>query len=330
MKDKERIIVFDGLYGKLCDKYISYKKNLGYDFGVKTACAIRNMDRFFKNYHTGTLKLTKEMVLSFTAYRENESLKTQHYRMCLIRQFAIFLARLGYDAYVLPVRFVKIGKTFTPYIFTYDEISRIIKASDNLKIRKQSPCRHLIGPVLIRMLYGCGLRISEALSLKVSDVNLADGILTVTKSKFNKSRLVPMSESLTRICGNYVAKMNFSIKEDGYFFPAPDKGRYDRYAIYVMFKNLLRQAGIVGTGYTKGFRLHDIRHTFAVHALEKMVGQGSDIYCSLPILCTYLGHTGIESTQKYLRLTEQSFSSITGPLENLYKGVFPEVNSNEK
>jgi len=61
-----------------------------------------------------------------------------------------------------------------------------------------------------------------------------------------------------------------------------------------------------------------------------MVAKGIDIYCSLPILCAYLGHTGIESSQKYLRLTKQSFSSITSPLESLYKGVFPEVNSNEK
>jgi len=61
-----------------------------------------------------------------------------------------------------------------------------------------------------------------------------------------------------------------------------------------------------------------------------MVWQGRDIYCSLPVLCAYLGHTGIESSQKYLRLTEQSFSSITSPLETLYKSIFPEVKSNEK
>jgi len=330
MKDKERIITFCGPFRNLCDKYISYKRSLGFDYGIKTACTIRNMDRFFKNYHFNTPKLTKEMVLSFTAYRENESLKTQTYRMCLIRQFAIFLTRLGYDAYILPVRFVKIGKTFTPCIFTYDEILRIIKASDNLKICKWSPYRHLIYPVLIRMLYGCGLRISEALSLKVSDVNLIDGILTITKSKFNKSRLVPMSESLTKICCDYAAKMNFSIKDNGYFFPAPDKGRYNSHAIYVRFKRFLKEAGIVLTGYASGPRLHDLRHTFAVHAMEKMVAEDIDIYCSLPILCAYLGHKDIESSQKYLRLTKQSFSRITSPLENLYKGVFPEVNSNEK
>ena len=288
------------------------------------------MDRFFKNYNFGTPRLTKEMVLSFTAYRENESLKTQHYRMCLIRQFAIFITALGYDAYVLPVEFMKIGKVFTPCILTYDEISRIIKASDNLKICSHSPIRHLIYPVLIRMLYGCGLRISEALSLKISDVNLKDGILTVTNSKFNKSRLVPMSASLTKICSSYAAKMNFIVKEDGYFFPAPDKGRYNRHVVYKGFKDLLKEASIVRIGYASGPRLHDLRHTFAVHSLEKMVAEGIDTYCSLPILCAYLGHRGIESTEKYLRLTKQSFSSITSPFETLYKGVFPEVSSNEK
>jgi integrase/recombinase XerD len=259
MKDKERIVVFDGPFATLCTKYISYKRSLGYDFGVKTECTIRNMDRFFKKYHLDRPKLTKEMVLSFTAYRKKESLKTQHYRMSLIRQFAMFLVRSGYKAYVLPMKFIKLGKAFTPYIFTYHEISRIINASDNLKICKWSPHRHLIYPVLIRMLYGCGLRISEALSLKVSDVNLVEGILTVTKSKFNKSRLVPMSHSLTKICKSYAEKMNFSAKDDGFFFPAPDKGRCDSNAIYVGYKHLLKKAGIVNTRNASSPRIHDIR-----------------------------------------------------------------------
>lgn len=247
--------------------------------------------------------------------------------MSLIRQFAIFMNNLGYDAYVYPTKLIKLGKVFTPYIFTHEEISKIIKTSDNLKKCNCSANYHLIYPVLIRLLYGCGLRISEALSLKVSDVNLQYGILTITKSKFNKSRLVPMSESLTQVCRNYAVKMNFSVKENGYFFPAPDKGRYNRTPVYLKFRHIVKEAGIM---HPKGPRLHDLRHTFAVHALEKMVGQRRDIYCSLPILCAYLGHTGVESSQKYLQLTEQSFSSITNPLETSYKSIFPEVNLNEK
>ena len=80
----------------------------------------------------------------------------------------------------------------------------------------------------------------------------------------------------------------------------------------------------------KSKRLDFLRHSFAVHSLEKMISDGKDIYCALPILCTYLGHKGIESTEKYLRLTKESFSNIINATEHLYADVFPEVNSNEK
>jgi len=210
MKDREKIIIFDGPFRKLCGQFILFKRSLGYECGTRTERALRCMDRFFKNYHFSSPKLTKEMVLSFTAYRKNESLNTQRQRMCLIRQFAIFMSRAGYNAYILPIKFAKFKKVFTPYIFTYEEISKIIKASDSLKICANSPCRHLVYPVIIRVLYGCGLRISEVLSLKIRDVNLEEGILRVKKSKFNKSRLVPMSDSLTQVCRDYATKMNFS------------------------------------------------------------------------------------------------------------------------
>jgi integrase/recombinase XerD len=330
MKDKERIIVFDGPFKELCYRYISYKKSLGYGFSSSSIYELRYMDRFFGKYHFNTPRLTKKMVLSFTSYRENESLKTQHMRMSLIRQFAIFMRSLGCDVYIHPVKLIKLCKFFTPYIFTHDEISRIIEASDNLKICNCSPNYRLIYPVLMRMLYGCGLRVSEALTLKVTDVNLNDGILTITKAKFNKSRLVPMSSSLTKICNDYAGKMHFDMQGDGYFFPAPDNGRYNRGPIYMRFRHFLKEAGIERCRCEKGPRLHDLRHSFAVHSLEKMVSEGRDIYCALPILCTYLGHRGIESTEKYLRLTKESFSNIINAVGPLYADVFPEVNSNEK
>lgn len=330
MKDRETILVFDGPFKELCHQYISYKRSLGYGFSSSSIYELRYMDRFFGKYHFNIPRLTKEMVLSFTSYRENESLKTQHKRMSLIRQFALFMSTLGYDAYIHPLELIKLCKFFTPYIFTHDEISRIIEASDNLKICNCSPNYRLIHPVLVRMLYGCGLRVSEALTLKVADVNLNDGILTITKAKFNKSRLVPMSSSLTKVCNDYADKMHFDMQGDGYFFPAPDKGRYNRGPIYMRFRYFLKEAGIARLRGGTGPRLHDLRHSFAVHSLEKMVSDGQDIYCALPILCTYLGHKGIESTEKYLRLTKESFSNIINATEHLYAGVFPEVNSNEK
>ena len=68
------------------------------------------------------------------------------------------------------------------------------------------------------------------------------------------------------------------------------------------------------------------RHTFAVHSLEKMVSGGMDIYCSLPVLSAYMGHRGIESTEKYLRLTETAYNSILDSMHDIYDGLFPEVS----
>ena len=91
----------------------------------------------------------------------------------------------------------------------------------------------------------------------------------------------------------------------------------------------MKIAGIFSEG-SVGPRVHDIRHTYAVHALEKMINDGQDVYCTLPILSTYLGHRGIESTEKYLRLTEEAYDSIIDALSPLYTDVFPEVVHHEK
>lgn len=329
MKDKEKQFIFDGPFKDFCYPYVEYKRSMGYKFGESALYNLRYMDDFFKRYNMDELTLTKEMVKDYTAKRGNEAAKTQHMRMSLIRQFALFMNSIGYDFYVHPKELIPISKTFTPYIFTHDEINRILKVIDNLVPTPLSAHYHLIYPMLFRMLYGCGLRINEALSLKTTDVDLENGILTVTKAKLNTSRLVPMSESLTDYCKIYVQKMDLDMHSTGYYYPSRDQGKYNRTPIYVKLKQFMKEANIFSDGFV-GPRVHDIRHTFSVHSLEKMVSAGMDIYCALPILCTYLGHRGIESTERYLRLTEEAYSGIINKMTHLYENVFPEVTFNEE
>lgn len=328
MKDRQKHFIFDGPFNKYCYQYIDYKRNLGYKFGESSLYQLRYMDDFYKKYEMSGLKLSKGMVEDYISKRGNESVKTQHMRMSLIRQFAIFMNSLGFNFYVHPKELIPIPKTFSPYIFTHEEINRIIKVLDNLEYTPSSKYYHLIYPMLFRMLYGCGLRISEALSLKKVDVDLNNGILTIKKAKKNTSRLVPMSKSLTNYCWQYALNMGFDMNQDGYFYPSRDKGKYNKTPVYVKFKHFMKQAGIF-TDNEVGPRVHDFRHTFAVHALEKMVQDRQDIYCTLPILCTYLGHRDIESTEKYLRLTEEAHGKIIDTVKPLYDGVFPEVEINE-
>jgi integrase/recombinase XerD len=134
---------------------------------------------------------------------------------------------------------------------------------------------HLVFPAIYRLLYGCGLRISETLALKQKDMDLKQGIITIRGSKFNKDRLIPMSPSLTRYLETYSLKIHqFSIAED-IFFMKKDKTAYAYDTVYKHFRKMLRQSGISHGGKGRGPRLHDLRHTFAVHSLNQMVRQGN-------------------------------------------------------
>lgn len=155
------------------------------------------------------------------------------------------------------------------------------------------------------MLYGCGLRVSEALCLKCEHVDLDNGILIIMNGKNNVSRLVPVSESLRWYLTMYDSKVERA--ENPYFFPALRNERYSPTTILNQFRRLQEKVGIPRLRNGQYPRIHDLRHTFSVHALEQMIHRGMDPYTSLPILSTYLGHKGIESTEKYLRLTKQYF-----------------------
>lgn len=329
MKDKEKQFVFTGPFKEYCWQYVNYKRNLGAQFGESSLYLLRYMDDYFKQNNYLSPVLTKLMVENFVSRHDCESEKTLHMRMSLIRQFALFMNRIGFDFYVCPNELIPIAKTFTPYIFTHDEIDRIVNVVDHLTYTPQSKNYHLIYPMLFRMLYGCGLRINEALSLKKSEVDLVNGILTITKAKNGMSRLIPMSWSLTGYCVRYAKKMTFDMASEGCFYPSRDAGKYHRTPVYVKFKQFMKTAGIFPDGAV-GPRVHDFRHTYAVHALEKMINDGHDVYCALPILSTYLGHRGIESTEKYLRLTEEAYSSVISTIAPLYTDVFPKVVRHEE
>jgi integrase/recombinase XerD len=274
--------------------------------------------------------LTKEMVESLAEKRPNETCGTQHYRIGLIRQFSLYLNRVGFDAYVFPKRFLPKNRSdFRPYIFSDPEIAAILRAADSLKPRKQYPQYHFIYPALIRVLYGCGLRISEARYLKTEQVDLDQGIIYIDKSKNGTSRYVPMSWSLTDFLRHYIREARIDLKGEGFFFPAPDGGPYDLKTVYEGIKNVYRKARIEAMPNGKLPRVHDLRHTFSVHALRRMKNKGQDVYTSMPMLSAYLGHTNMIDTEKYIHLAAFEFGNFIADSRKLLNGVIPEVFSNE-
>lgn len=317
---------FPETYFDIANEYVDYKQSLGFKYSYAQQSKVNKMLHFIytNSKSEPILALSPELVNAYASKSGIESARTLHRRQSHIRQFAIFLNLRGIPAYVYPKELVKTTEDFVPYIFTKDEISRILQEADSIGPNKNKFVNTpYIYPAVIRLLYGCGLRVSEALALKCEHVDLDNGVLVIMNGKNNVSRLVPMSESLRQ----YLFMYNSKVVRAGnpYFFPALNNERYSPTTILNQFKRLEEKAYISQLSTGKYPRVHDLRHTFSVHALEQMIHKGMDPYCSLPILSTYLGHKGIESTEKYLRLTKQYFIDILQCSYEDAEKIFPEV-----
>lgn len=322
MHERHLLDDFHSTLGGLLGKFLQQKRASGYRY-ITEAALLRNFDRFLIQQDFTGVELPKDLVEKWTTKRAAECSGSHRGRICTLRQFTMFMLQEGYPAYVPDSRLVGKRKLdFIPYIFTREQFRRLLEASDHLLPHRQSPLRHLIMPELFRLLYGCGLRLKEALRLTVVDVNLSEGLLTIRRGKFGKDRLVPMVLTLTDRLRRY-SDLIGERSTDAFFFPAPDGGHWSQPAIYKYFRQFLRQADIPHEGRRRGPRLHDIRHGFAVHTLIRWYEQGADLNAKLPVLATYMGHESIAGTQRYLHLIPELFPHVTARLETVCGHIIP-------
>lgn len=309
------------------ESYVRYKRSLGFKCSYHDQSSINFMLEFIYMHSsaTKTWALTPEVVYSYSVGSGKERPRTIHLKQSMIRQFGIFMKLQGIDAYVLPKELIKTPKDFIPYIFTKEEIESIFYHADRIGPNKNKFINTpFVYPAIFRVLYGCGLRVSEVLALLNDDVDLDNGLLIIHSGKNNVSRLVPISESLHEYLFSYNNRVQRGCNP--YFFPALHGERYSDVTVRNTFRKLLKKAGVMPLSSGLYPRVHDLRHTFCVHALEQMVTSGIDPYCSLPALSTYVGHKGIESTESYLRLTKQYFLDVLNYGKEDANMIFPEVD----
>jgi integrase/recombinase XerD len=322
MREQDIKIQCHSPLSELMEKFIHEKQAYGYRYTRENHELLR-LDRFLCKIGLQSLELPRDIVDKWTAKRVYEKASNQRLRIIRIRQFALYLRRQGINAYVPETTkaFVK-RIEFTPYIFNHQQVNNILQAADNTPPDTRSPMRHLIMPEVFRLLYCCGMRVSEVLHLKSSDVNLAAGILTIRKSKFNKDRLVPLAPAMTARMRKYASVLGEG-NSSSVFFSKADGEPYSKGTVYYFFRQLLWKCSIPHGGRGKGPRLHDLRHSFAVHRLESWYRQGEDLGVKLPLLAAYMGHKNLVSTQWYLHLTPEIFPNIVTRFEQFAGHVIP-------
>jgi integrase/recombinase XerD len=313
---------FRSVLSPLMEKFLQEKHACGYDYHEPTRI-LRHLDNFLVQEGLTRYELPGSMARKWLAKRAHESAGTQRQRITLVRHFSRFLLWLGYSAYVPDSTLIaRNPSTFVPRMLSDGELRKFFQAMDTLEPTARSPLRHLIMPEVFRLLYGCGFRVREVLRLRVRDVDLNQGIITVRQGKFRKDRLVPPALSLVNRLRKYSARFE-NRPPDAIFFPGPSGGPFSLRTVYTLFRQLLLQCGIPHAGRGKGPRIHDYRHLFALHTLRRWYRDGENLDAKLPLLATYLGHVNLSGTQHYLHLTAELFPEITARSDAAFGDVIP-------
>lgn len=213
--------------------------------------------------------------------------------------------------------------TFVPYIYSHEEIRRLLQAAP---VACQNPLALLDEDTLrtvLLLLYGAGLRLGEAIRLDASDVNLDEAVLTVRRTKFFKTRLVPFGKDLARVLIDYRQRRDRppTPGAERPFFRMRNGKRIEQFAVERAFR-LLRKIAQVSRqgGARRQPRLHDLRHAAAVHRLIAWYRRGADLQYLLPRLATYLGHKDLSGTQHYLTLTPPLLQEASKRFEHYARG----------
>lgn len=312
--------------GKKMQEFLNLKRVTGFKYERPERLLQRFDEYCFLNGYTDD-HLSREAAEGFCYGIYYEKSATRYGKELILNSFARYLRDCGYDAYICFKKSMPKKNPLPPYIYTEEELNHFFHAIDQYPANPLSN-RELVDPLMFRMVYGCGLRISEAFSIKLRDVNLSEGALKILQAKNNKDRIIPMAGSLKSRSIEYVKRVHLFLDENAYFFPSPLGGKLDRSTVYRRFREYLWAAGIPHTGH--GPRIHDLRHAYCVHCLKKWVLSGKDLQNLLPYLSVYLGHADFRGTQYYLRLTADLYPDIIIKSEAALGYVFPEGGAYEE
>jgi integrase len=313
---------FQSALAPLMEQFVQEKRACGYRYRA-SARTLAGFDRFLLNQALLPGDLPSSVTGKWLVKQPHESANTHRNRIAVVRQFTLFLCRQGYRTDV-PNKLLgaKNDAEFSPRILTRAEVGKLLQAVDQLTPTARFPLRHFIMPEVFRLLCGCGFRLGEVLHLRVADVDLQQGILTVRDGKFGKNRLVPPALALVLRLRKYADRFGARPPE-AFFFPSPHGGPLNVRTVYFLFRKLLLQCGIPHAGRGKGPRVHDLRHGFAVHTLLRWYREGVDLEAKLPVLATYLGHRSLAGTQRYLHLTAELFPEIAVRTNVAFGDVIP-------
>jgi integrase len=313
---------FVSVLGPTIRRYLVLKQALGRRYDAERR-VLASLDAFLAAQDSD---LASETFTRWCQSHEHLRSGVRRNRMRIVRNLTLYRRRREPCCFVPdPALFPPLHQPLRPYIFTHDEIARLFQVAEALKPSQVCPLRAELFSLAIALLYTMGLRRGELLGMTVGDYDPRDGTLLVRESKFHKSRLLPitsdgiyMLEHYLRARGRHRLAMSPATPLIG---NQRSGGRaYSGVGFGQVVRHLFETARIrKPDGHLP--RIHDVRHTFAVHALLRWYQAGENVQAKLPFLAMYMGHVSIVSTQYYLHLTEPLASATSERFASRYAGL---------
>lgn len=274
-------------------KYTALNQSMGMRFHVDEAI----LKAFHR--HAGEVDLaaiSPDVVVAFfqPRHRVTSTWLMKHRALRRFYQHAITRGLVARSP--VPTAVPRVTETFVPHIYSDEELRRLLVGVEAHQARARCTIAAATLRAFLLVLYGAGLRLGEALALRPEDVDLRAGMILIREAKFYKSRHVPIGPQLTRVLAEYVDAVPAGHgPAPTAFFVNRGGGPIPHQTVRGTFASLRERVGVPG-------RLHDLRHTFAVHRLLAWYREGADVQRCLPHLSTYLGHARVACTQRYLTM----------------------------
>lgn len=304
-------------------EYVALKQSMGMRFETEATILRAFVKKMGDAVAVATV--TSEDVLRYLNGAKGKSITLfWHRKHEALKGFWEFAIRRGYtDRSPVPVRRAQEPVAFTPYIYTREELKSLLDGVTSYQ-KKWLKLEPVTLRAMLLLIYGVGLRTSESLHLTCADVDLSDATLLIRQSKFYKYRRIALNNQLSGVLSGYDRDRRQNGHDRGEtapFFTYKGGGSVARFVLEDAFLRLRNHVGVKRENARYQPRLHDLRHSFAVHRLTSWYREGADVQQLLPALCTHLGHVSLKGTQRYLTMTPELLAEASLRFEGYVQEV---------
>lgn len=314
---------FKSIFKNELNYFIKYKRSLGLKY-ENEILRLKHIDNILFNLKLKSKKITKE---TFYELIKRNNMQGENYarQYGVTKDFCKYLISNEYKNIYYEEKKFKIINNYKPVIFNDKEIVILFKSMDNYTkkfIGKKYYQLYYSYSILFRLIYACGLRISEVVKITIDDIDFSNNTINIIDSKKHISRLVVFSQSMKKCLEKYINI--FNIKE-GLLFKNYKNKMLVCNSLREYYKKILNIANL-----NTNCHIHDLRHVFCNNALNQMLKKGYDENVVIVYLYKYMGHKSITETEYYLHFTDYNKKKLIDTNDTFSKKLYEGVDLNDE